>query len=204
MEMNKVITISREFGAGGHTIGTRVAQELGIPFYDKDIMRATARESGFDIELIEKEQEDESKLDQFWKSIAAYSGGSGNYHDTQKAIHDLQKAIILEFAQKGPCVILGRCADVTLRQAGIECLNVFVYADDVHRAVRVGEMIGSTNATQIQKLMSKKDASRHNYYNHFTGQRWGDSHNYDLSLDSGVLGYDLCVELIKKAACEAE
>lgn len=202
--MNKVITISREYGAGGHSIGQRVAKELGIPFYDKDIMRATVKQSGFDLDLVEREQEDESRMEQFLKSMASYSGGSGNYHDTQRAIRELQQAIILKYAKEGPCVILGRCADVTLRKAGIDCLNVFVYADDVHRAVRVGEMIGSTNATEIQRLIAKKDSSRHNYYQHFTGKRWGDSHNYDLCLDSGILGYDLCVELIKKVANEAE
>lgn len=196
--MNKIITISREYGAGGHSIGKGVAEALGIPFYDRDIVRETAKASGFDPELIEDEGEDISKTDSILKSIC--SASSTYYRDTQEAIHDVQKAIILRFAQAGPCVILGRCADEILREVGIESINVFIHADDVHRAVRVSEMTGSTNATEIQRLMAKKDASRHNYYNHYTGKKWGDSHNYHMTLDSGALGYDTCVKLIVAAA----
>lgn len=196
--MNKIITISREYGAGGHSIGTRVAKELGIPFYDKDILRETAKQSGFDAELIEKEQEDRSTTDSIWKSISSVS--SSYFHDSQDAIHELQKAIILKFAQHGPCVILGRCADDIMREAGIESLDVFIHADDLHRAVRISEMTGEKNATELQKMLAKKDGSRHKYYAHYTGKKWGDSHNYDMTLNSGVLGYDLCVQMIVTAA----
>ena len=82
---------------------------------------------------------------------------------------------------------------------GIESFNVFIHADDVHRAVRVSQIIGSTNATEIQKLMTKKDNKRHNYYQHYTKKKWGDGRNYHLVLDSGLLGYDLCVKLIVEA-----
>ena len=147
---------------------------------------------------MEDEGEYISKTGSILKSICAVS--SSNYRDTQDAIHDVQEAIILRFAHEGPCVILGRCANVVLQEAGIDCINVFIHADDVHRAVRVSEMTGSTNATEIQKLMAKKDASRHNYYNHYTGKKWGDSRNYHMTLDSGALGYDTCVKLIVAAA----
>ncbi|MBR5578432.1 MAG: cytidylate kinase-like family protein, partial [Lachnospiraceae bacterium] len=103
------------------------------------------------------------------------------------------------FAKKGPCIIIGRCADEVLKEAGIESFNVFIHADDVHRAVRVSEITGSNNATEIQKLMTKKDNKRHNYYNHYTKKKWGDGRNYHLTLDSGKLGYDLCVKLIAEA-----
>lgn len=196
--MSKIITISREYGAGGHSIGVAVAEKLGIPFYDRDIVRATAKESGFEMELIEKEEEDVSKTTSIFKSICAVS--SAYYKDSQEAIHEVQKAIIINLAKQGPCVILGRCADVILKEAGIESLNVFIHADDVHRAVRVSEMTGSKNATELQKLIAKKDNSRHNYYSRFTGKKWGDSHNYNMTLDSGMLGYDLCVDIIAQAA----
>ena len=98
--MNKIITISREYGAGGHSIGKGVAEALGIPFYDRDIVRETAKASGFDPELIEDEGEDISKTDSILKSIC--SASSTYYRDTQEAIHDVQKAIILRFAQAGP------------------------------------------------------------------------------------------------------
>ena len=195
--MNKVITISREYGAGGHTIGKRVAQELGIEIYDKDIVRETVRASGFETEVVQEEEEDVSKASTFLKSLCS---SSVHYRDPQEVIHEVQTAVILQFAKKGPCVILGRCADDILRESGIETLNVFIHADDLHRAVRISEMTGITNATELQKLMAKKDSSRRNYYEHYTRKKWGDSHNYDLTLDSGKLGVDLCVQMIVEAA----
>lgn len=196
--MNKIITISREYGAGGHSIGRRVAEELGIPFYDRDILKETVKTSGFDPDMVEHDQEDVSSTNFFLKSICSFSDAS--FSDTQDAIHDVQKAVILHFAKEGPCVILGRCADEILREAGMESLNVFIHADAVHRAVRVSELIGSKDATELQKIITKKDDSRHTYYHHYTGKKWGDCHNYQLVLDSGALGYDLCVKLILEAA----
>lgn len=199
--MNKVITISREYGAGGHTIGKRVAQELGIELYDRDIVRETVKASGFEADVVEHEEEDASKTSAFLKGLIS---SSVYYHDPQELIHDVQRAVILQFAKEGPCVILGRCADEILRDSNIETLNVFIHADDLHRAVRVSEMTGVTNATELQKMLTKKDSSRRNYYTHYTGRRWGDSHNYDLTLDSGKLGVDLCVKLIVEAARAGE
>lgn len=199
--MNKVITISREYGAGGHAIGKRVAQELGVEIYDKDIVRATVKASGYEAELVEREGEDVSVSGSILKSICA---GSVFYPNTQDAIHDVQQAVILQFAQAGPCVILGRCADEILRATDIRTLNVFVYADALHRAARVSELTGVTDPGELQRIMAKRDASRRSYYTHYTGKRWGDSHNYDLSLDSGSLGVDLCVRLIVDAARAGE
>ena len=196
---NCIITISREYGAGGHSIGKRVAEELGIPFYDRDIVKKTAEASGYSAELVETEGEDISRTDSILRGIVA---SSVFYSDSQDVIHDVQQAIILRFAQEGPCVILGRCADEIIRKAGIDGLHVFIYADDVHRAMRVSEMLGRSNATEIQRLMSRKDASRHAYYNRYTGKKWGDGRNYHITLDSGVLGYDLCVKLIVAATSE--
>ena len=130
--MNKIITISREYGAGGHSIGQQVAKELGIPFYDRDILKATVQTSGFDPDMVEHDQEDVSSTNFFFKSICSFADAS--FSDTQDAIHDVQKAVILHFAKEGPCVILGRCADEILREAGMESLNVFIHADAVHRA----------------------------------------------------------------------
>ncbi len=200
--MNKIITISREYGAGGHSIGKRVAEALNIPFYDRDIVKETVKASGFDMDTVEHDQEEVSKADFFLKSICSLSAPS--YNDTQDAIHDVQRAVILHLAQKGPCVILGRCADDILRKAGIPCVNVFIHADDRLRMARAGELTGCTDAGELQKLLSKKDGSRHTYYAHYTGKKWGDSHNYHMTLDSGALGYDLCVKLIVEAAQAAE
>jgi len=194
--MNKVITISREYGSGGHTIGLRVAKELGIELYDRDIVRDTVAASGFDAELVEKEEEEVTPINSFFKSILS---NSAYFPDTQEAIHDVQRAVILHYAQQGPCVILGRCADEILRKAGIDSFNVFIHSSDIHRAVRVQQLTGITNASEIQKIIAKRDASRRSYYTHYTGKKWGDALNYHLCLDSGILGDDLCVKLILDA-----
>lgn len=194
--MTKVITISREYGAGGHSIGRRVAQELGIPFYDKDIMHETAKASGYDIDMIREEDEDVSTANVILKTICS----SVHFTDPQEAIYEVQKAVVQKFAMEGPCVILGRCADIALKEAGIESLDVFIHADNIHRAARVAELTGEKDPTELKKLMMKKDKSRHNFYTHYAAQHWGDSRNYNMSLDSGMLGYDLCVKLIVEAA----
>ena len=139
--MKKVITISREYGAGGHSIGVRVAQELGIPFYDRDIVQETVKASGFELDLVEQEGEDISKAASIFKSICAIT--SSNYQDPQDAIHEVQQAVILRFAQEGPCVILGRCADDTLQKAGVVSGNEGKF-----------DPTGTANWAQLGKMLS--------------------------------------------------
>ena len=194
-----VITISREYGAGGHSIGKRVAEELGVEFYDRDIIKAAAAESGANLPEIERVEEELSRMGSFLRMISPSA-----YRDQSDNIHTIEHSIILDLAAKGTCVILGRCADDIMEKAGIPSLNVFLYAGDIHRAVRVSELIGSKNPTEIQKKMQRTDTARRAFYEHFTGKRWGDSRNYTLSLDTGVLGYDACVEIICEAARKAE
>ncbi|MBR2571958.1 MAG: cytidylate kinase-like family protein [Clostridia bacterium] len=190
-----VITISREYGAGGHSIGKRVAKELGIEFYDRDIIRNAVKDSGLEADIIEREEEEISLAGSVLRMITPAS-----YVDRRDTIHDTERRIILTLAQKGDCVILGRCADAILEEAGIECLNVFIFADIIHRAVRVSSLIDSKNPNDIQRAIKKTDAARHAYYQNYAGKRWGESRNYGLSLDSGLLGYDTCVKLICEAA----
>ncbi|MDO4961890.1 MAG: cytidylate kinase-like family protein [Eubacteriales bacterium] len=190
----KVITLSREYGAGGHSVGRKVAADLGIEFYDKDIIREAVKATGFDMELIKEEGEDYSRLDSILTTISNIS--SGYYNDTHEKIEEIQRAVVLDLARKGPCVILGRCADDILLKAGIDCFNVFIYADAVHRAKRISELIGSTDMQEIKRTMLKKDAARHNYYNKFTGKKWGATDNYHLSIDTGLIGYDKAADII--------
>ena len=193
--MSTIITISREYGAGGHSIARRVAQELGIEIYDRDIIRNTALDSGLETGVIEREEEEISRADNFLRMITPAA-----YVDRREAIHEIERKVILMLAAKGPCVLLGRCADAILDEANVDSLNVFVYADELHRAIRVGQLIDSKNPNDIQKLMKRTDAARRNYYQRFTGRHWGDYRNYNLMLDSGLLGYDACVKLICDAA----
>ena len=190
-----IITISREYGAGGHSIGKRVAQELGIEFYDRDIIRGAVKESGLDAGVIEHEEEEISRADAIWRMITPAA-----YTDRRETIHEIERKVILMLAKKGPCVILGRCADTILEEFDMESLNVFIYADTLHRAARVSELLNTKNPSDIQKAMKKTDAARRSYYQQFAGRHWGDYHNYNLMLDSGLLGYDACVNLICEAA----
>ena len=192
--MNTIITISREYGAGGTSIGRRVAKELGIEIYDRDIIRNTVLETGLDAGIIEHEEEEISRGDAFLRMITPAA-----YFDRREAIREIEREVILKFARQGACVLLGRCADIILEEAGIDCFKVFLYGDVLHRAARVGEIIGSTNPTEIQKAMKKTDHARRAFYQQFTGRRWGDCANYNLMLDTGALGYDTSAKLI----CEA-
>jgi len=193
-----IITISREYGAGGHTIGKGVARELGVEFYDRDIIKAAAAESGEKMPDVERVEEELTRTGVFMRIIAPSA-----YRDLHDNIHTIEHSIILDLASKGTCVILGRCADDIMEKANIPSLNVFLYASEIHRAARVRELIGSDNPTEIQRKMQRTDAARRSFYEQFTGKRWGDSRNYTLSLDTGVLGYDTCIRLICEAAREA-
>ena len=190
-----IITISREYGAGGHPIGKQVAQTLGIEIYDKDILRKTVRDSGLDAGVIQREEEEISRADAIWRMITPAA-----YVDRREAIHQIESKEILALANRGPCVILGRCADAVLEDTSLDVLNVFIYANDIHRAVRISELIGSKNPSDIQRAMKRTDTARRAYYQSFTGKRWGDMKNYNLALDSGLLGYETCVNIICEAA----
>ena len=186
----KVITLNREYGAGGHSIGTVVAKELGIEIYDRDIIRRTAAEMDLDYAQIEKNEEEISRGESIIRHITPISYEQKDY------LYEVQKKVILDFAKSGPCVILGRCGDAILKEAGIPSLDVFLYADDAHRKIWVRQHIGSTNDAEVLKYMRRQERARKAYYEVYTGKQFGDRHNYDLLLDSGKLGYDTCAKLI--------
>ena len=186
----KIITINREYGAGGHSIGDVVAKELGIELYDRDIIRATAKATNMDYAQVEHSEEEISRTESFMRKITPISYELKDYY------YDVQKQVILDIAKKGPCVIIGRCADVILQEEGIDALHVFLYADASHRAAWVARKIGSQNDAEIMKFMHKQERARKAYYEVYTGRHFGDPHNYDLLLDSGKLGYDTCSRLI--------
>ena len=194
----RIITLNREYGAGGHSVGQRVADELGIELYDKDIIRGSAEKIGIEPAKLEAEEEAITRRDAILRSINPVS------YDQKDAMFSAESNVILDLAAKGPCLILGRCANVILRAAGIPSLNVFLFADEAHRAKRVGELIGTQDAAAIRRAMKKADQNRHAYYTHYTGLPWGDLHSFHLSLDSGALGYDACIRLICQAARELD
>ena len=191
--MYPVITISREFGSGGHSIGEAVANKLNIPFYDGEIVTQAAVESGYAKELIEEQGEDTSSANK-WFDISAAS--AMYFQSPQDEIFLAQRKVILDAAKKGPCVIVGRCSDYILKNAEIPCMNVLIHADMVHRIVRVNERYGEIKNVDTKKRIIKKDKQRRTYYKYYTDQHWGEYQNYDIALDSGTLGEETCVEMI--------
>ncbi len=186
----KIITINREYGAGGHTIGRAVAEELGVPLYDQDIIAATAAEMHLDVSQVENSEEEISRTENIMRHITPIS------YEFKDYLFEAQKKVILDLAGKGPCVIIGRCADIILRDAGIDALHVFLYADQAHRAAWVSRHLHTDDTAEIRKYMKKQEKARKAYYEVYTDHHFGDRHNYDLMLDSGRLGYDTCGKLI--------
>lgn len=186
---NRVITISREFGSGGRTIGRKVAEKLGIPCYDAELIHKIAQQSGFSENYI-KDAGEYTPGGFLASAFANRSMGPTN----EDYLWKIQYNIIAELAEKGPCVIVGRCADYILKDKA-DCLNVFIHADMQYRADRIVREYGEREESPEQRLKDK-DKRRAAYHRFYTNMKWGYARNYHLTLDSGVLGIDKCVEVI--------
>lgn len=190
-----IITISREFGSGGRTIGRRVAQELGIPFYDKELVEQIALESGFAPKFVEEHGE-HAPGRSFLSYAFAPQGVPGVMNGLSAAdfLWNIQCSVILQLAEQGPCVIVGRNADYILKDRK-DVLHVYIHADKEYRADRIVRLYGESEKTPEARL-NEKDKRRRLNYQHYTGRNWGDAHNYDVCLKSSDVGIDLCVETI--------
>ncbi|MDE7191585.1 MAG: cytidylate kinase-like family protein [Clostridia bacterium] len=196
--MNTIISIGRELGSGGRTIGRTVAMKFGIPYYDREIIDKTAEESGFAIDFVKSQ---EQKVSAYYKLCMGMSYGYGNQIlSLSSQIYQAQVKVIKELAEKGPCVIVGRCADYILRDRD-DLLRVFVYSDIEHRIKRAVNSYGMNEQT-AKKEIQKSDKERARHYNLFTDNTWGSRENYDLMLDSGYLGLEKCADLICEVASQ--
>lgn len=190
-----IITISREFGSGGRTIGKKVAKELGIMYYDKDIIREAAKESGLNERYVEEYGEfSPSADDRFAYGFVDFME-EGN--SPVLRLWEARKKVIREFADREPCVIVGVGADYILKDRR-DCLKVFLYADEGTKQERIRELYGDV-VLRDKNRIHNMDVRRSINYHYFTGQEWGKSKNYDLSLNSGSLGVDKCADIIIKA-----
>lgn len=187
---NRVITISREFGSGGRTIGKAVADELGIPCYDNEILHEIAVESGFAENYVK--DAGEYAPGGFFASAFSHPTSGPNNSDY---LWKIQYNLITELAERGPCVIVGRCADYILRDKA-DCLRVFIHADMSFRAQRIVNVYGEREKSPEQRLKDK-DKRRAAYHRFYTEMKWGHAQNYDITLNSGTIGIDKCVEIIK-------
>ena len=191
----KIITISREFGSGGRTIGRLVAEKLGIPFYDKELVEQVAIESGFAPKFVEEHGEHAPAASRLAYAFAAQGvPGVMNGLSTADFLWNIQCNVILQLADKGPCVIVGRNADYILKDRP-DVLHTYIHADMDYRADRIVRLYGESEKSPETRL-AEKDKRRRVHYQHYTGRTWGQAQNYDICLDTGVLGIEQCTEIV--------
>jgi cytidylate kinase len=191
----KILTISREFGSGGRTVGKRAAELLGVPYYDKELVKEVAAKTGFTERFVEQAGEDAPGKTWF-SAMLLGSGlpGAMNGLSANDFLWAIQYQVIQELAEKGPCVIVGRCADWVLRDRE-DCLNAFIYASEEKRAQRIVRQYGQSEK-RPEKRLEDKDKKRRVYYQRYTTRDWGDPENYHICLNSGVLGIEGCARLL--------
>ncbi|MCQ2531109.1 MAG: cytidylate kinase-like family protein [Saccharofermentans sp.] len=192
----KIITISRQFGSGGRSIAKALAQKLGYDYYDKEIIDNVALETGFSKEFIaSKGEEAPGKTVFSYGFESAGIPGIMNGMTANDYLWTVQRKVILDIAATGkPCVIVGRSADYILREHdGV--LNAYIYADMDYRVERILKLYGSSEKKPEKRLM-EKDKKRAANHKHFTDLEWGFAPNYDISLNSGKLGIEKCVDIL--------
>lgn len=200
MDKKVIVTISREYGSGGRIIGSKVAEKLGIPFYDRKIIELSAEKSGLAVSFVENT---EQKIKNKFLHNLAFGGYymGADLGAAQLSLPDklfiATCEIIRNLAEEGSCVIVGRCADYVLKKRD-DVINIFVYSDLEHKTQRAIAEYGiepDKAAAEVQKT----DKYRANHYNYYTEQTWGDKNNYHLCLNSGFLGVDNTVDIIVDA-----
>ena len=202
MNSKTVITIGRQFGSGGKEIGEKLAKELGIRCYDKELLAVAAKESGLCKELFENH--DERRTNSFLYSLVmdTYSFGYSSAGFTDMPMNHkvflAQFEAIKKLAAEGPCVMVGRCADYALAD-NKDCFSVFVHADDDFCLARAMER-NSFSEKETKKFIERTDKYRSDFYHYHTGHHWTDARYYDLCLDSSKLGFEKCVEEIEAYA----
>lgn len=203
-----IITIGRQCGSGGHTIGKTVAERLDIPFYDKKLTQAVAERSGLSAEAVEAQGESHSPSLLYNIATNGYTNFSASQHSMSAwqgpglpdQIQAYQTELIRELAEKGACVIVGRCADYILRERN-DCLHIFISGaarDRMERAV----LEHGISPAAAESYIRNQDKKRANYYKYMTDRTWGAAANYDLCLNSSKLGIERCVDIITGFAKE--
>ncbi|MEG1441144.1 MAG: cytidylate kinase-like family protein [Oscillospiraceae bacterium] len=198
MNNNIVVTIARQYGSGGRKVARKVAEILGIGYYDKDLIAIAAKESGLSENLFEgiDEKPTNSLLYSLVMGIQSGRNMYYNYGDMLNAdgIFRIQSQVIQGLVEKEPCVIVGRCSDYVLREHE-KLVNVFIHADEDYRVNRIMEL-EKLKEKEALDIIHKTDKRRSGYYNFYTNNVWGNADNYHISLDSGSIGIDETAKLI--------
>ena len=191
----RIITISREFGSGGRFIGEEVAKKLGIAYYDKEMIGQIAEQAGLSSEYVRENAELSPKKGWF---AYAFSGRDITGKSVEDMVYEAQRKVIMEIAEKENCVIIGRNADFILKDRK-DVLNVFIHGSIPEKVRRICSLYNVTEVDAI-KMINDIDKRRRTNYNFYTEQKWGMAENYTMSLNSSVLGYDLCQKIIIECA----
>lgn len=201
MYKNPVITIARQYGSGGREIALKVAEILGIKAYGKELIELAAEKSGYHPEMLKKV--DERAAGSLLYSLAmgsATSGGLAGHYDIpiNDKLFIVQNEIINDLAKNEQCVIIGRCGDYALRDFPNK-ITVFIHADMDSRIERIMK-INNVSKNEAESLIAKEDKRRANYYNFYTGKKWGTLDRYNLALNSSVIGIDESAKIIASIA----
>jgi len=206
--MQRVITIGRQFGSGGHEVGLRLSKKLGIPFYDKELIRLTAKSSRFaESYLAKMDEQKPSFLNIGSAGIMSGAGGSSSAQGAMSQFYNLSpndqvflatSKVMHALAEDGPCVIVGRCADYILRD--IDPVNFFICADLKDRVARklALDEHKDTDEQKMEKLILQTDKDRSKYYEYYSHASWGAADNYHMCINTSVVGVDGAVEIIMK------
>ena len=202
MSKKVIITIARQYGSGGREIGEKVAKILGLPLYDKELIREIAANSNYSEKVIESADEVAANSLLYTLAMGSNTLGATMHFGYKMPINDrlflLQSDAIKKYASDGSCVIIGRCADYVLREEK-DVFRIFIYGDLEHRKERVAARHPEIKSSQIIDVINKTDKRRSSYYNFYTGNKWGKYDNYDMAVNSSTLGIDGAARLI--ASC---
>ncbi len=188
----QVITISREYAAYGRTIAAALSEALTIPYYDRDFVTKTAEESGYAKEDIEREGETISRGSQWLNS---FLNSAASYKSSHDGIFEAQQKVILGLA-KEPCILVGRCADYTLREAGIPSFDIYLYGSVEDRMKRAAELQPELTSEALKKYVERVDKNRRTYYKYYTGNEMGDTENYSIAINVGAVGVEKTIEIL--------
>ncbi len=199
MSKKIIVTIARQYGSGGREIGERVSQMLGIPLYDKELIKDAAAKGNLSEKILEKADEVAANSLLYTLAMGSNVLGTTMQFGYKMPVNDklfiLQSDAIKSYARQGSCVIIGRCADYVLRDEK-NVFRIFIYGDLDHRRARVAERHPEIKSSQIIDVINKTDKRRSSYYSFYTGNKWGKYDNYDIAVNSSTLGIDGSAKLI--------
>ena len=203
--MKNIVTIGREFGSGGRYIGQLAAEKLGYKFYDRELIDYASQQSGISTEVLSQYDEKATNSLLYSLSLSAYSYVGSSMGTSSLPLNDqlfiTQSEVIKQLADKGPCIILGRCSDYVLRDRK-DVLNVFIHCDLETRIDNVEKKLGLSRS-KAADIIKKTEKRRASYYNYYTQQKWGDLKNFDLSINSSI-GLEKVVQTIKNVYLHEE